>query len=366
MRVLMLSPHPAVRGPIPRHTPVLVEAMRSLGCQVTMEPWGRHRDDESLVDKLVRGLGDVSRVRRQLRGEGFDVMVVKTSHEGRSLVRALPMLLATRRLVPKIIVQFHGGRSDLLVSQRQLAFKAASKALFRLCDGVLVLSSEEARESQRFWSQGQFRVVSNPYVPSSVEDHSGPDRNGRGQHPLTLLFVGRLITEKGIFEMLTAFASVSKNRDCRLVVVGDGPDSADVERSVVRLGLADRVELRGLLSGESLHEAYGSADVFVLPSYREGFPTAITEALAAGLPVITTRTRGMADHLCEGVHALFVEPRDARGLTIAVDRILADDALRRRMSVANVRKLADFEPESVARQYIAAVTEIVNGDDRAH
>ena len=161
----MLAPHPMVRGPLPKHTPVLVEGLRSRGCHVVTEPWGRHSDHETVADKLIGRSSDIQRIRRRLASESFDVMVVKTSHEGRSLLRDVPLLAATRRRVPKIVVQFHGGRSDLLVGARRRSFKLASAALFALSDGVLVLSSEEARESQSFWPRGCFRVVANPFAP---------------------------------------------------------------------------------------------------------------------------------------------------------------------------------------------------------
>ncbi len=162
----MLAPHPGVRGPLPKHTPVLIEALTELGCEVVFEPWGRHHDRESVLDKLIGRARDIPRIRRRLIAEHFDVMVVKTSHERRSLLRDVPLLAATRRLVPKIVVQSHGGRSDLLVAPGHLGFKLASVALFALSDGVLVLSTEEARESRTFWPRAKFRVVANPFAPT--------------------------------------------------------------------------------------------------------------------------------------------------------------------------------------------------------
>lgn len=286
-------------------------------------------------------------------------MVVNTSHEWRSLLANLPLLAATRRLVPSIVVQFHGGRSDLLVAPGHRTFKLASASLFALCDGVLLLSTAEARESQRFWPRGRFRVVANPFV--------GPSADVVGQrthHPrdgaLTILFVGRLIKEKGIFETLSAFASVARNHECRLVIAGDGPSAGDIAERITELDLNGKVTLTGFLSGESLLETYRDGDIFVLPTYHgEGFPTAITEALAAGLPVVTTRARGMADHLVDRKNALFVAPRDQADLATALERILSDPELRHRMSVANQAKVGDFMPETVARQYLDTVTDIV-------
>lgn len=355
----MLSPHPEARGPIPKHTPVLVEALGSLGCDVRLEPWGRHHDHESLTEKIINRSLDIPQIRRQLIAEHFDVMVVKTSHEAPSLLATVPLLAATRRLVPKIIVQFHGGRSDLLVVPGHRVFKSASAALFALSDGVFVLSTEEARESRSFWPRGRFRVVANPFLRPSEASATAQRADDRGEGPPTLLFVGRLIKEKGIFELLSAFAKITEKHECRLIIAGDGPNGPEVARRVNELGLQGRVTLAGFLAGKPLIDTYRAADLFVFPSYREGFPTAITEALAAGLPVVTTRTRGMADHLVEERNALFVSPRDTEGLIVALERLLNDAELRERMSVANRAKVADFAPDAVARHYLDALIDIV-------
>lgn len=356
MRILMLAPHPSVRGPLPKHTPVLVGALESLGCEVVSEPWGRHSDQETVIDKVIGRSRDIPRVRRRLKAEPFDVMVVKTSHEGRSLLRDVPLLAATRHLAPKIVVQFHGGNSYLLSAPGNRPFKAATAALFALSDGVLLLSSQEARESHAFWPRGRFRVVSNPYVAPPDDLAARVGRNGTG--PLTLLFVGRMIREKGIFETLDAFAAISAGHDCRMVLVGDGPEAAAIAARVAELGLQGRVTLAGFMEGQPLHDVYRAADIFVFPSYREGFPTAITEAMAAGLPVITTRIRGMADHLADERNALLVTPRDTAGLTAALRRIVDDPDLRRRMSVANTAKVAEFAPPAVARHYLGTLEEL--------
>lgn len=361
MRMLMLAPHPGVRGPLPKHTPVLVDGLRTVGCEVVLEPWGRHHDREPAITKLRSRPRDILTVRRRLQSERFDLMVVKTSHLSRSLARDLPLLAATRGLVPKTVVQFHGGRSDLLVSPGQRAFKLASAALFALCDGVLVLSTEEAVESHRFWPRGRFRVVANPFRAYAENGAAVTLPPLPTQSGLRLLFVGRLVREKGIFEMIRAFSAVSRRHDCHLVVVGDGPAGADLAEEVSALGLDERVTMAGYLEGGPLRDAYRAADVFVFPSYREGFPTAITEAMAEGLPVITTRTRGMADHLVEGDHALFVPARDDEALAAALAQVLSDAALRERMSIANQAKVGDFAPEAVARQYLTAIQEIIGG-----
>jgi glycosyltransferase involved in cell wall biosynthesis len=356
MKILMLTPFPGVRGPIPKHTPLLVDGLRRRGCTVTTEPWGRHADPDSVVERAVSRLGDVARIRRRLRAEHFDVMVVKTSHEWPSMLRDLPLLAATRRSVPSIVFQFHGGRSDKLGAQRQFAFKTASSILFRLSDGVLVLSSEEQQLLQEFWPAGAFHVVANPFagVPDEVP------ASKRSDGPTILLFASRLIAEKGIFETLDAIKMLDTHPACRLVIAGSGPAEADVARRIRDLGIENRVTLAGFLSGDDLARAYREAAIFVLPTYWfEGFPTAITEAMAAGLPIITTATRGIVDHLEGGENAIFVPPRDARAIADAVAALVGDHDRCVRMAIANRAKVAAFSPEAVAEEYREALERII-------
>jgi glycosyltransferase involved in cell wall biosynthesis len=355
-RILMLSPHPNVQGPIPKITPLLLDPLRAAGCEVTVEPWGRHSDTETLLDKVVGRVRDIVRVRSLVSAVRFDVAIVKTSHEWMSLLRDVPLLVAIRRRLPLIVVEFHGGRSDRLSARGNRAFKWATLMLFHLSDGVLVLSSEEARDASVFYPRGRFRVMVNPFGISEHDRHTA--RPERLPGVPTLLFAGRLVPEKGILDTVDAFALLQARRPCRLVVAGTGPAAGDVASRIEALGLSDKVILAGLLSHDELMATYRAADVFVLPTYwPEGFPTAVAEAMSTGLPVVTTRIRGMADHLEEGVNALFVPPRAPRALADALGRLLDDDVLRGRMSMANRTKVRDFEPTRAAGIYLRALAE---------
>jgi glycosyltransferase involved in cell wall biosynthesis len=355
MRILMLSPTPTLRGPLPKHTPVLVAALRDAGCEVAQEPWGRQSHDEGLWSKPRRLVQDIRRIRRALASQGPDVLVVKTSHEWMSLLRDIPLLLATRRRVGRIVVQFHGGRSDVLAGRGHRAFKLASRLLLSQSDGLLVLSHEEARETQSFYPDLVVRTVSNPFLQTGE-----PPAQRNGNKSATLLFAGRLVPEKGVFEAVEALSLLPERRDIRLVIAGSGPSEPELGARIRALGLQGKAELLGHLDADGMRSLYRSADVFVLPTYWiEGFPTAIAEAMDAGLPVVTTRSRGMADHLEEGTNAVFVPPRDPRALAGALERLLEDSALRERLSEANRTKVADFAPDRVASGYLAALEDIV-------
>lgn len=358
MRIFMLVPHANVSGPMPRLAQLLVDGLRGLGCAVTTEPWGSHSDGERFFTKVLGRTRDVFRINRALAAQAHDPIVVQTSHERASITRDLALAIGIRGRGRRVILQFHGGRTDDLLIPGHWLLKRATALLLRLTAGVLVLSSEERLALEAFYPGGNFRVVANPFRESADVRSAGRSRTRVGSVPV-LLFVSRLLVEKGILETIDAFALLRERQPLRLVVAGDGPAAEKVAAHVRSRGLTDSVTLTGRLQSDRLADAYRQADIFVLPTYHpEGFPTVISEAMSAGLPIVVTKTRGIADHLHEGVNALFVPPRDSAALAEGIERLLVDVALRERMSKANQRKVKEFAPERVARDYLHALKEI--------
>jgi len=361
IQVLMLAPNAGVRGPIPGITAVLAEELAAIGCDVEIASWGCRSDGESLFGKLIGRPRDLARVGRRISRGDVDIVYVHTSHEWRSLARDLPLLALAQTLGTPVVVQLHGGWSTWLVHPGHRFFKLASHLLFRLSDAALVLSLEALRDSQRFYSAGAFYAVKQPILRSFevVRPSAKPRREADRRGPL-LLFLGRLIPEKGIFETLEALALLREQIACRLLIVGDGACVEGVAARIGALGLEEHVHLAGYLTGESVIEAYREADVFVLPTrHPEGFAAVIVEAMAAGLPIVTTKRGGHADHLREGINALFVPPSSPRPLAEAIRRLLEDPVLRARMAQANRDRAGEFAPSVVAREYLTALEEVL-------
>jgi glycosyltransferase involved in cell wall biosynthesis len=346
MRILMLTCHPGIRGPFPKILPLLARTLRGLGCEVVEEPWGRHSDDETRLRKIMDRPGDIWRVRRRLKSEPFDVLFIHTTTEWANYSRDLPLLALCRGLVKHVVLQFHGSVPSLVQGEGQAGFKWASRKLFNSVDGVFVLSTEEQRAWQRFHPSGNFSVISNPFEPLAAvaADVTKLPWTVKDGEPVAL-FVGRLITEKGIYDLLEALVEVRARTPVHLVLAGGGPEEKNFRERARFLGLAAHVTLAGYLGAEALAAAYQAADLFVLPSWSEGFPTVLTEAMHAGRPVVTTRIRGAVDHLQDGVHARFVEPRAPKELAAAIVEVLQSPLLREVMSAANRKKVEEFAPE---------------------
>ena len=144
-----------------------------------------------------------------------------------------------------------------------------------------------------------------------------------------VLWVGRLAAVKGLPILLDAWARVSKEyRDVRLKLVGDGPDRAMIERRIKELGLEDRITITGYLSQSDVRTELQRSDLFVMPSFAEGVPVVLMEAMAAGIPVVATRIAGVGELREDGKHGLLEPPGNTDALAGAILRLLGDRTLR--------------------------------------
>lgn len=154
------------------------------------------------------------------------------------------------------------------------------------------------------------------------------ERERDGDAPLSILCIGRLVPDKGQSVLLDALARMNGTQ-ARLTLVGDGPSRADLERRTGQLGLSERVTFTGSVGQDQIPDLYADADVFCLPSFAEGIPVVLMEAMATGLPVVTTRIMGIPELVRDGESGVLVGPGRADVLAEALCA-LAGDAERRR------------------------------------
>lgn len=156
-----------------------------------------------------------------------------------------------------------------------------------------------------------------------------------------VLCVGRLVPEKGQSVLLHALAEiVQRGVDAELELVGYGPAEENLKRLAKRLGLADRVIFAGAVGQDAIVAHYQAASVFCLPSFWEGVPVVLMEALACRRPVIATAVAGVRELVRDGETGLLVSPGREDELADALERILEDPGLRRRMGEAGRRVVA--------------------------
>jgi glycosyltransferase involved in cell wall biosynthesis len=178
-----------------------------------------------------------------------------------------------------------------------------------------------------------------------------------------LLFVGRLIRSKGVGELVHAFAMlVNQFPSLDLVLVGEPLEFVSVRRELSRLGVEGRVHFRGLVSYSEMPKYMKAADLLVLPTWAEGLPNVVLEAMAAGLPVVATAVGGIPEVVRNEVTGLLVEPRSPERLATAITRMLVEPQLRERCT-ANARELVlrDFDVRKNAHVLLGILEQLCRG-----
>jgi glycosyltransferase involved in cell wall biosynthesis len=221
-------------------------------------------------------------------------------------------VLARRRFV----LTLHGSGTAGRFADLELARRHPRLVRFVVSRAEVVIGVSEAlAEAARRCGARDVRTI-----PNGVDL---PARTGAEADPPEVLFVGRLSPEKGIAELVAATEGMN------LVVAGDGP-----LRHLVPGAL-------GFVPHDELGDLYDRAAVVVCPSYREGLPLCVLEAMAHGKPVVASAVGGIPELVEDGVTGFLVEPGDVAGLRTAVERLLADPMLRRRLGRAARARVAE-------------------------
>jgi len=190
-------------------------------------------------------------------------------------------------------------------------------------------------------------------VPNGVDPRAFQPAPIADGGPLRVICVARLIERKGQAHLIEALRRLAAaGCDLRLELVGEGDARAAYQDLAQRLGVAERVTFAGYVPREQIAARYAGAHVFALPSYNEGMSVATLEAMAAGLPVVVTRTGGAADLVAEGVNGWSFAWGDVDALTGHLRRLAADRDLARRMGAASRARAAAFSWEAAARRYL--------------
>jgi len=331
LRILVISPSSSGIGGVAQHISKLVEKLTEKGFQVDVVSCSRI--------KCLRRKGLInpsfaltSTVYSLLRHDSYDIV------HAHNIPSALAMKVAGGRKV----LTLHGIYSD------QISFLygalpgalacSAERVVLSWADAVTAISPDVAR---KYRGMG-YNVH---YIPNAVDLRDLP-REAVRLYDRQVIYVGRLSREKGVIDLVKAFAKV----DAHLLIVGDGPLRRILEHVVSKnprvhvLGYRPRVEALKLVKG---------SDLLVLPSYHEGLSTALLEAMALHVPCVATSVGGNVE-LLEGGAGLLVEPGNVQELIEKIRLVLDDREIARSISQRAYEKVLErYTWEKVLSQYLS-------------
>ena len=192
--------------------------------------------------------------------------------------------------------------------------------------------------------------IDSTYEQVSSSDVAEVTRRLGAAETKIILVVGRYSREKGQDRIPRIAADLMARRDdFQFILIGEGPDEEDLRALIAREGVGDRVELHPFVA--DIRPYYRAATLCVLPSRREGMPNVVLEALLMGCPLVSMDVGGVREIVSTGVEALVVPQDDVGSLVRAIESVLDDDQLRKRLSVAGRERIRDsFLAASRARR----------------
>ena len=308
---------------------------------------------------LLRHIGTYRRLVALFRREGFDIVHVHTP-----VAALIGRLAAARAGVPRVAYTAHGFYFHERMSWAKRVVHIALEWLGGRFTHVLFTQASEDAGTVRRLRLTRARVIEaigNGVDPARFGPPADPAGHrariraalGTAEDAVVIMVVGRLVAEKGYPELFEAMAGL----DAELWVVGDRLESdhaSTIDQSLSRIAddpaLARRIRLLGYR--RDVADLLRAADIFTLPSHREGMPRSILEAMMCALPVVATDIRGSREEVVPGETGALVPVEDVSALAQALDRLIRDPALRAAQGAAGrSRALATFdEARIVARQ----------------
>lgn len=371
----------------PRYSETFISShLESLNARVSLvygEPHPIHAEDDRAVFSLpVRGAARVvARAVNRPLGRIYQLLAramptgFRTRALGRHLRRrdvevvlaeygptAVAVLDACRQEGIPLIAHFHG--YDAYDGRILEEHRERYAELFRSCAAIVAVSRDMVdRLAEMGAPEARIRWIPcgvdceriRPGDPESAPPHFGA--------------VGRFVHKKAPYLTVLAFAEVAREVEgARLTMLGDGPELETCRRLALALGIADRVDLPGAVAHEEVVALLRGVRAFVQHSVRtrtgdsEGTPVAVSEAGAAGLPVVATRHAGIADVVVDGETGFLVEEGDVRAMAQAMARLARDPGLAGRMGAANrARVCREFSMDRSIGRLDALVKEVAGG-----
>jgi glycosyltransferase involved in cell wall biosynthesis len=235
-----------------------------------------------------------------------------------------------------VIFHLHGHEFDKYYeNQCGDRFKKIIRFLLDRSAYVVVLSS--------YWKDWISKVTCNKriervYNPVEIREYRVADAS----NSFNLLFLGRLGERKGTYDLLRAVAALKGRYSGLQVLCGGDGDTDAVDKLAEELGISSQVKLLGWVKGKDKERLLSEADALVLPSYHEGLPMAILEAMAHGIPVISTWVGGIPEAIEDGREGILIAPGDVVALAVGIERLLKNPLLRKAMGKAAIEKAASL------------------------
>lgn len=352
IKVLMVGNSPTVKGGI---TSVINQIMSHNWAEdgVDMRFIPTYIDANN-VSKMVFFAKAYYKIKRELKSFKPDVVHIHMSYRGSFARKFLVHRLCKKNGI-RDIIHLHGSEFKKWYDELGDKENRKVRTLLRECDAFIVLGNKWNEVIKSIEPDAKTVVVSNTVKAPDEMVKWNPNRT-------QILFLGVLIKRKGTEDLLWAIKKLSdtgKLQNVRFAIAGTGPEEQNLKDLARALEIENVIDFLGWTEGEKKRQVLTESQILVLPSYNEGLPIAILEAMSYGMPVIATDVGDISSAVKDGVNGYLVKPGDIAALSDKINCLSSDKQLHKRFSIESKKTiLSEFSDE----EYFHVLKECYKGN----
>jgi len=322
---------------------------------------------ESWINDLLQPLKDAKRFFFQVRKKDYSLLQTTTAFDLVSLVRDTMFIFIARWYKMKVII-FYRGWDQKFADKLEKKYLWFFRKVFFKADAFIELSSDFKKRLLSWGYKKPIYLETTLVNKDLLQGVTLPDvlKKYDNMQTIELLFLSRVEPFKGIYEAIETFRMLQKKYpSIRFTFVGDGRELEKVQQFVKDNNI-ENIIFTGHVKGDAKIEYYKRSHYFFFPSYSEGMPNAVLEAMAFGLPVITRRVGGLVDFFQNDVHGYFTDSKDPNEFYSYFDKLFSDIQLTKKISENNFHYANEkFVSDKVARRMENIFIEVYESNTKA-
>jgi len=271
--------------------------------------------------------------------KSYNLIQTTTSFTPNSIIRDSIFVLLAKTFRKKVIIFFRGWDESYVNSLTKKQLKWFKRIYFK-SDAIIDLADKNIRKIKNWGYKGKCYVETTAVdrnMMQSINEDFIYNKYSSDKHYFTILFLARIEIEKGIYETIEAFKLIKQRyKQVKLIIAGDGIEKVNVCKKIEDEGLCD-VIIKGFVTGIDKIDVLKGSGIYILPSYREGLPGSVLEAMAFGLPIITTNVGGIPDIFENNKNGFITSSIEPKILAELIEKLLRNKQLMNKMSIYNYK-----------------------------
>ncbi len=302
---------------------------------------------ENLFSECLRLLKDYKSFFINVIAKNIQIVHINTSLSRGSILRDLIFAIDAKMLKKKCVVFFHGWSDNEEIIMKS-KYKWLLKLYLKNTDAIITLSQKSKNTLKSMGYKKNIYLETTLVDDKLLDEFNINNKLQKSYNIITILFLARIEKEKGIFNTIEACdLLIQQGYSIRLLIAGRGRATKEVLEKIKN---KKYIKFLGYVSGEDKSRTYRESDLYVLPSYTEGMPTTVLEAMAFGLPVIVTPVGGLKDIIKDGINGYFIPIDDSFMLAESIGKLISNKQLISKMALYNFNEAKNYYASNIVKR----------------